>query len=84
MSGRITCGTIGAIGGAALTFAAILLTTGSYKEKVDTTAKTVVLHEGRLTQHDGELSSLKAKVDSNAEMLREVRADIKELLKRTE
>lgn len=84
MSEKIKCGSVGVIIGAVVTFATIMISTGSYKEKVDTTATTVGQHETRLNGHDVQISSIESRVETNNELLKEVRSDIKELLKRTE
>jgi outer membrane murein-binding lipoprotein Lpp len=84
MSEKIKCGSVGVIIGAVVTFATIMITTGSYKEKVDTTATTVGQHETRLNSHDVQISSIYARMQTLDELLKEVRSDIKELLKRTE
>ena len=84
MPSHIKSGTIGVIVGALVTFATIMITTGRYKQKIDAGENTLIQHEVRLNEHDKQISRIGSNVDSNGEMLREMRADIKELLKRPE
>ena len=84
MSEKIKSSLFGAVLGAGVTFATIFITTGSYKHKVDTNCRIVLDHESRIDIHESRLTGVELEVKDNKEMLSEVRADIKTLLRRTE
>lgn len=84
MGTQIKSGAIGAIVGMVVAFATVFITTGSYKEKIDTNYVTIKNHEIRLDAHDNQITGIQHDAENLEDLVTEVRADIKTLLKRTE
>jgi len=80
----IKTGMINVVVGIVAGVCAVLITTGSYKHKVDINTKAVCSHEKRLNVNENNITGLKHDVIGNQKLLSEMRSDIKELLRRSE
>lgn len=82
MSRDIKSGFIGGGIGVLVSLATMFLTAGTYKEKVDQNGICLQNHDTRLDLHDAEISAVKQARESDHEILLEIRAGQKEVIKK--